>query len=156
MAPVRSEARTEIGAGVDAVFGYITDFPRWPEWARGIEECSLADPGQLQAGARIDQRVKASGGATKPRDLDVSAVVGPERIEFTGFEGPSPLRWGFELNPIEGDRTSLLLWVELDRSGPMRAMPAPVVRKFIHDTNARELAIIKNRVEGEVGAVRTT
>jgi hypothetical protein len=44
-------------------------------------------------------------------------------------------------------RTAILLWVEMDRRGPMRATPAPVLRKMVRGTNDREIAAIKTAVE---------
>ena len=156
MAPVRSECRGEIGAGIEAVFAYVSDVTRWPEWAHDIRECALSGGGPLRGGARIDQRVGDSGGSTKPRVLDVVTVNAPREIEFTGTYGPCPLRWGFELNAADVSSTGILVWVEMDRRGPMRAMPAPLLRKGIRDQNAREIALIKAQVEDEVGANLTS
>ena len=147
MAPVRSESRGEIAAGIEAVYAYVSDVTRWPEWAHAIRECSVSGGGSLRAGARIDQRVSGSGGSMRDRTLDVSAVDAPRRIEFAGLFGPSPLRWGFDLTAAGGTRTGILLWVEMDRRGPMRATPAPVLRKMVRDTNDREIAAIKTAVE---------
>jgi hypothetical protein len=150
MAPVRSESRGRIAASSDAVYAYVSEVSRWPEWARAIEECSISDGGRLRVGARIDQRVKSRGGSM-PRTLDVVSAEVPRRIEFSGMEGPSPLRWGFDLAPVDSKETDILLWVELDRRGPMRALPAPVLRKMVRDTNDREIAIIKSKVEAQAG-----
>ena len=152
MAAVRSECRGEVSAGIEAVFAYISDVSRWPEWAQDIRECSISGGGPLRAGSRIDQRVPASGGSTKERVLDVVRVDAPGRIEFTGTYGPCPLRWGFELNAPGVNSTGVLIWVEMERRGAMRAMPAPMLRKGIHDQNAKELARIKAKVEAEVTA----
>ena len=147
MAPVRSECGGEIAAGIEDVFAYISDVSRWPEWAQDIRECSIRGGGPLTAGARLDQRVNGSGGSTKERVLDVVNVEAPSRIEFTGTYGPCPLRWGFELNAPEVRSTGILMWVEMERRGTMRAMPAPMLRKGIRDQNAKEIALIKAKVE---------
>ena len=147
---MRSESRGEIAAGIEAVYAYVSDVSRWPEWAHGILECSVSGGSPLQAGARIDQRVPGSGGSSKERTLDVTAVEAPSRIEFAGLYGPSPLRWGFGLTPAGGTRTAILLWVEMDRRGTMRATPAPVLRKMVRGTNGREIAAIKTAVEAGI------
>jgi hypothetical protein len=147
MAPVRSESRGHIDASIDAVYTYVSDVSRWPEWARAIQECSVSGGGPLRSGARIDQRVNGRGGSTKERTLDVLGANVPRSIEFAGMEGPSPLRWGFDLTPIDAQHTNITLWVEMDRRGAMRAVPAPMLRKMVRDTNDREIAIIKSKVE---------
>jgi hypothetical protein len=150
VAPVRSESSGEIAAGIEAVYAYVSDVSRWPEWAHAIRECSVSGGGPLRAGARIDQRVTGSGGSLKERTLDVTTVDAPGRIEFAGSYGPSPLRWGFGLTAAGEMRTAILLWVEMDRRGPMRATPAPVLRKMVRDTNDREIAAIKTVVEAGI------
>ena len=152
MAPVRSESRGEIAAGIEAVYAYVSDVSRWPEWAHAIRECSVSGGGPLQAGVRIDQRVTGSGGSPQERTLDVTAADPPRRIEFAGLFGPSPLRWGFGLPAAGGMRTAILLWVEMDRRGPMRATPALVLRKMVRATNDREIAAIKTAVEAGIPA----
>ena len=72
------------------------------------------------------------------------------------MEGPSPLRWGFDLTAADGTRTEILLWVELDRRGPMRTMPAPMLRKMIRDTNDHEIAAIKTTVEAAMDGISPT
>jgi Polyketide cyclase / dehydrase and lipid transport len=150
VAPVRSESRGEVAAGIEAVYAYVSDVARWPEWAHAIRECSVSGGGPLRAGARIDQRVSGSGGSPKERTLDVTTVDVPHRIEFAGSYGPSPLRWGFGLTAAGERRTAILLWVEMDRRGPMRATPAPVLRKMVRATNDREIAAIKTAVEAGI------
>ncbi|MHB8512120.1 MAG: SRPBCC family protein [Actinomycetota bacterium] len=144
---LRSETHAEIAAGVESAYDYVSNLSRWSEWARGIRECAVSGGGSLQAGARIDQRVKASGAKTKVRSLTVTAVDPPRRLEFSGMIGASPLHWGFELTALHPTRTKAMLWVEIERHGPMRIMPAAMLRKGIRDTNKRELAIIKSKVE---------
>lgn len=155
MAAVRSESRGEIAAGIEAVFGYVSDVSRWPEWAQDIRECSISGGGPLRPGARLDQRVNGSGGSTKARVLDVAAVEAPRRLEFSGMYGPSPLRWGLDLKAEDHDSTGLLLWVEMERRGPMRAMPTPVLRRGIRAQNDKEIAKIKAMVEAEVADNQT-
>ena len=150
MGPVRSESRGEIRASIEAVFAYVSDVSRWPEWARDIRECSVSGGGPLRPGARLDQRVAGSGSSTKPRVLDVAGVEAPRRLEFTGMYGPSPLRWGFDLDAGSVDSTGLLLWVEMERRGPMRAMPTPMLRRGIRAQNDKEIAMIKAKVEAEI------
>lgn len=109
----------------------------------------------MQAGTLIDQRVSASGGSTKERVLDVVRLDAPRQIEFTGTYGPCPLRWGFELRSADASSTDVLIWVEMERRGPLRAMPAPMLRKGIRDQNAREIAKIKAKVEAAQPDVAT-
>jgi hypothetical protein len=149
MGVVRTETREEVAAGIEAVYGYVTDFSRWPDWAHDILECSISGGGPLRVGSKVDQRIKA-GGSTRPRILEVTRVAAPRGVDFEGTYGPSPLRWGFSLEERGEDRTEILLWVEMERRGSMRAMPAALLRKGIRDTNARELTLIRSAVEARL------
>jgi hypothetical protein len=61
-------------------------------------------------------------------------------------EGQMPRLKGCRCN----GRLLTSLWVEMDRRGPMRATPAPVLRKMVRGTNDREIAAIKTAVEAAV------
>jgi hypothetical protein len=69
--------------------------------------------------------------------------------------GASPLRWGVDLSADGAARTGILLWVEVDRRGPMRALPAPMLRRMIRGVNDREIATIKQVVEAGVSRETT-
>jgi hypothetical protein len=158
---VRSETRSEIAAGIDDVYRYVSDLSRWPEWAAAIRECRLSGDAPLQAGSRLEQRVKGMFGSTRDRALDVTAVDTPSRLAFTGMMGPSPLRWGFDLEPLESGRTGVLLWVEVERRGFTRAIPEGLLTNMIRRVNDREVSAIKAAVEstravGQAGTARST
>jgi polyketide cyclase/dehydrase/lipid transport protein len=139
---LRSECRGEIAADVDDVYGYLSDVVRWPEWASAIVECRVAGAGPMEAGARLEQRVRRAFGSTGARHLDVVAAEPSRSLAFAGMMGPSPLRWGFDLSGAGDGGTVVLLWVEANLRGPMRLMPSSLLRRLIRRVNERELMSI--------------
>jgi hypothetical protein len=144
---VRSEPRANVAGSIEDVYRYVSDVHRWPEWATAIRECRVGGDGQLAAGARLEQRVKGMFGSTRDRTLAVSAADPPSQLAFAGKMGPSPLRWGFDLVPIDVARTDIALWVEVERRSIMCAIPEGLLASMIRRVNNRELVAIKVAVE---------
>lgn len=132
---VRSESRAEIAERTENVWGYVTDVSRWPEWAAAIRECRVSGGAPLRAGVQLEQRAKGMFGSTRDRTLDVTAIDDARRLEFAGTMGPSALRWGFDLIPVDANQTGVVLWVEIEPKGPMRAIPGGVLKGMIRRVN---------------------
>ncbi len=116
-----------------------------------VDVGSDVDPGAGKAIAEaadpLEQQVKKPFGSSGDRSLEVTAVDAPLHLGFAGTMGPSSLRWGFDLAPVGKIRTDVVLWIETDRHGPMRLMPAGVLKSMFRRVNERELKAIKSAVE---------
>lgn len=143
---VRSETRMEMPASREEVFRYLSDVSRWPEWAAGILSCQVSGGGPLVAGSRLDQQVKKPFGTPGDRTLDVTSVDAPTRLTFAGTMGPSSINWGFDLEPAGQGGSEVILWIDAERGGAMRLLPAAVLRSMFRKVNLRELVAIKRAV----------
>jgi hypothetical protein len=94
----------------------------------------------------VEQRAKLIFGSTRYRAEYVTAVEAPRSLAFAGPMGTSAARWGMELEPMDG-QTDAEMWVEVDLTGPMRAIPGRVLQGRIRRVMDIEMAAIKAAVE---------
>lgn len=144
---IRTESRITIARSVPAVWAYLCDVRRWPEWAPTVRECRVRGGGPLQAGSWIEQRAKLMLGLTRGRSQQVTAVNAPRHVAFAGPMGTSAARWGMELEPVDDGQTDTMMWIEVDLGGVMRAVPGRVLERRIQRVSNGEMAAIKAAVE---------
>jgi uncharacterized protein YndB with AHSA1/START domain len=145
--PISTVSRITIARDVREVWAYLCDVGRWPEWAPTVRECRVAGGAPLQPGARVEQRAKLPFGSSRDRAQNVTVVDEPHRLAFAGPMGTSAARWGMELEPTENRWTDALMWIEVDLSGPMRAIPERLLEGRIQRVSDREMVLIKAAVE---------
>lgn len=143
----RTESRITIAGGVSDVWAYLCDVGRWPEWAPTVRECRVRGGGPLEPSARVDQRAKGILGTRRNRSQQVTVVEPPRTIAFAGPLGTSAARWGMELEPADAGQTRAMMWIEVDLGGPMRAIPAGLLRNRIQRVSNLEMVLIKGAVE---------
>ena len=144
---IRSESRLEIASSVPDVWAYICDVGLWPQWAPTVGECWVHGGGPLVPGARVEQRAKMMFGATRYRAQHVTTVEAPRSLAFAGTMGTSVARWGMHFAPIDGGQTEAEMWVEVDLSNVMRALPSRALKRRIQRVMDVEMAAIKVAVE---------
>jgi carbon monoxide dehydrogenase subunit G len=144
---IRTESRIAITGSVPDVWAYLCDVARWSEWAPTVREAQVAGGGPLQPGARIEQRAKGPFGTTHHRAQHATVVEKPRRLAFAGPMGTSTARWGMEFEPLDEGRTDATMWIEIDRGGVMRAIPAGLLEGRVRRVMDREMAAIKAAVE---------
>jgi hypothetical protein len=149
---IRSESRIAIDGSVPEVWAYLSNVGRWPEWAPTVEKGWVAGGASLQAGARVEQRAKLPFGLTRFRAQEVTMVEEPSRMAFAGPLGTSTARWGMELEPLDGEQTDAMMWVEVDLKNVMRAIPDGWLNGRIRRVMDIEMAAIKAAVEADVEA----
>ena len=144
---VRCESRITIAGSVAEVWAYVCDVGRWPEWAPTVRECWIGGGAPLQPGARVEQQAKWIFGTTRYRAQHVTAVEAPRRVAFGGPMGTSAARWGMHFAPLDGGQTEAEMWVEVDLSNVMRALPSRALKGRIQRVMDVEMAAIKVAVE---------
>jgi Polyketide cyclase / dehydrase and lipid transport len=148
---IRTESRITIAGSVRAVWDYLCDVGRWPEWAPTVLECRIREGAPLQPGSRLDQRAKGILWLTRGRSQEVTVVEAPHYVAFAGPMGTSAARWGMELKPAGDGQTDALMWIEVDLAGIMRAVPG-VLKGSIQRVSDREMVAIKAAVESDARA----
>jgi Polyketide cyclase / dehydrase and lipid transport len=143
----RTESRLAIAGSPSEVWAYLCDVGRWPEWAPTVLECRVRGGAPLRPGSQIDQRAKGIFGSSRARSQEVTVVEEPRYLAFAGPLGTSVARWGMEIEPIHGGQTEAMMWIEVELAGPMRAIPAGVLKSRIQRVSDLEMAAIKDAVE---------
>jgi hypothetical protein len=143
----RTESRIAIESGVPEVWAYVCDVGRWQEWAPTVLECRVRGGGPLKEGSRLDQRAKGPFGTSRSRSQEVTAVQEPRHVAFAGPLGTSTARWGMELDPLGEGQTDAMMWIEVELSGPMRAIPSGMLKGRIQRVSDLEMTLIKAAVE---------
>ena len=144
---IRSESRLTIARGVLEVWRYICDVGCWPQWAPTVKESWVAGGAPLTPGARVEQRAKLMFGLTRHRAQQVTAVEAPYSLAFAGPLGTSTARWGMEFASIADQQTEAEMWVEVDLSNIMRALPSGAFQGRIQRVMDIEMVAIKAAVE---------
>jgi carbon monoxide dehydrogenase subunit G len=144
---IRTESRIAIAGSVPEVWAYVCDVGRWQEWAPTVRECWVAERAPLQPGARVEQRAKGIFGTSHHRAQHVTVVEEPKRVAFAGPMGTSAARWGMELEPLDDSQTDATMWIEIERGGIMRAIPAGLLEGRVRRVMDREMAAIKVALE---------
>jgi len=145
----RTESRITIASSVPAVWAYLCDVGRWPEWAPTVREGRVRGGTPLRPGARVDQRAKLVLGMSRARSQQVTAVEPPRAMAFAGPMGTSAARWGMELEPAGDGQTDAMMWIEVDLAGLMRALPAGLLKGRIQRVSDVEMVAIKGAVESD-------
>jgi polyketide cyclase/dehydrase/lipid transport protein len=153
---IRTESSLAIASSVPEVWAYICDVGRWPQWAPTVGECWVHGGGPLAPGARVEQRAKLIFGATRYRAQQVTVVQAPRRLAFAGTMGTSAARWGMHFVPIDGGQTEAEMWVEVDLSNVMRALPSRALKGRIQRVMDIEMAAIKVAVESSAPSYART
>ena len=143
----RTESRITIASSVPDAFAYLCDVGRWPEWAPTVLECWVRGGGQVQAGARVEQRAKGPLWLTHRRSQEVTTVEAPRSLSFAGPMGTSQARWGMEFDPAADGQTDAMMWIEVDLAGIMRAVPSGMIKGSIQRVSDIEMVAIKAALE---------
>jgi hypothetical protein len=123
----RTESRMTIAGSVHEVWAYLCDVGRWPEWAPTVLEGRVRGGGPLQPGSRVEQRAKLMFGLSRSRS--------------------QAARWGMELKPVDDGQTDAVMWIEVDLTGIMRAVPAGMLKGRVQRVSDLEMVAIKAAVE---------
>jgi hypothetical protein len=68
-------------------------------------------------------------------------------MAFAGPMGTSAARWGMELKPMGDGQTDTMMWIEVDLTGVMRAIPAGMLKGRVQRVSDIEMVAIKAAVE---------
>jgi hypothetical protein len=145
----RTESRITVAGSVSAVFAYMCDVGRWPEWAPTVLECRVRGGAPLQPGSRVEQRAKLPIGLSRTRSQEVTTVEAPRYLAFAGPMGTSAARWGMEFEPVDDQQTDAMMWIEVELAGIMRAFPGRMLQGRIQRVSDYEMTLIKAAVESD-------
>lgn len=130
---------------VSAVFDYVIDFPRWPEWRRTLHKASKTTEGPVAAGTRVAVEGQMMGRDIS-MDVEITDYVPNERIAFRTSAGPIAIDGEFRFEP-EQDSTRLAVVGTAEPAGVFK-MVGPMIARQVHVMWAEDLAALKGVLEG--------
>ena len=93
---IRSQ-RATIDAPPVAVFDYVADFSRHPEWADQPMEMTVEGGAPVQPGSKFSTVIKFMGSV--PAQGEVLEVQRPSRLVYDCTDSGGSFRWTFDIQP---------------------------------------------------------
>ena len=91
------ELTSEINASPEAVYDYLADFSKHPEWAAQPMEMHVDGPVPTQRGTKFHTRVKFMGNVAATGE--VTEAQRPSRLVYECEDTSGHWRWTFEIKP---------------------------------------------------------
>ena len=128
-----------------AVYAYVSDFERAPEWREEVVGATQTPPGPLEPGTRLRETARVLGRPVVT-DSVVFTVDPGHRFTFRHVAGPLPVsgEWAVTAEGEHRSRVDYELRIELRG---WWALLAPVIRASGPGQVARSLEVLRTRLE---------
>jgi len=141
----------EVAAPAAAVFGYLADATRTPEWYEAVRSAVKTTSGPPTKGTRYEFTRKLPQG-TVVNEVEVSEFDEPRLVAFTSLSGPTPFTYRYRVEPLAHGSTVILEGsITGDGLRGPAALLAPLAGRFFERGMAQNLQALKARVEQQVG-----
>ena len=128
---------------VGAVYDYLSDLERIPDWNWAIARTRQITPGPVRVGTRYEQTRTVPQPATEP--LEIIGLEPNRSIEITGSLAGMPARIRYELEPLDG-ATVITNRVQLAVAGAFH-LAGPILSRRISGAVASNLNDLKTQLE---------
>lgn len=129
----------------EEVFAFLADFENIPIWNYAIEETSKVSAGPVGVGTRYRQTRSIPSRSVE--GFEVTVFEPSSRLAIQGQIGPFPAKISYALEARVG-ATTLVNSVELDPSGAVPRLLAPVATRRVRAAVAQNLSKLKLVLEG--------
>jgi uncharacterized protein YndB with AHSA1/START domain len=137
----KTERSTDIAKPPEAVFPYLFEEDKVPQWTTGLDGYERLDDGPLAKGARFRQRLDVSGQRIDA-ELEVTAYDPPRRAESrTEIRGIDVISV-YALEPADGG-TRLTQSVEATGGGLKGRVLIPIIQPHLERKLDADLAALK-------------
>jgi uncharacterized protein YndB with AHSA1/START domain len=133
-----------INRPVEAVFGYVKTFERWPEWRLALTSARQDPPGPVAVGTRVAAVGQAMGRSLN-MDVEITDYAPNERIGLK-TSGPIVGVVEFRFTP-SGSGTQVAVVGTMEPTGVLK-MAGPLVARQATEMWANDLAALKGVLEG--------
>jgi carbon monoxide dehydrogenase subunit G len=128
---------------IDAVFAFIADGEKSPQWRPGVLDIKRVSGDGL--GARYAQGVTGPMGRRIKADYEITIFMPNRRLEFQTIAGPARPHGRYDLEPVDGG-TCLTFSLDAQLMGLRKLLMGSAVQKRM-DTEVRTLDILKRVLE---------
>jgi uncharacterized protein YndB with AHSA1/START domain len=126
---MRIEQTFTIARPPEAVFDYVTDARRLPQWQTTKTSVEQLTPGPPGLGTRLRERTKPPVGPEFEQVVEFTEFQRPERLHVHIVHGPQPIDGTWSFAP-EGQGTRVHCVIEGDLRGPVRLL-GPLTRRLV-------------------------
>lgn len=137
----------ELDASPAAVFNYLADGSRTPEWYEAVQAATKTTKGPTGEGTRYTfTRVLPQGEVVN--DVEVSEFQEPSLVTFASRSGPTPFVYRYRVDPSDGgSRVTLEGTISGEGLRVPAALLAPFAGKFFARGMAQNLKALKARLD---------
>jgi uncharacterized protein YndB with AHSA1/START domain len=140
----QAERSVTIARPVDAVFAYLADGEKCPQWRSGVLDIKrISGDGGL--GTRYRQGVKGPMARRIAADYEVTAFEPNRRIEFQAVAGPARPHGRYDLAPDDGG-TRLTFSLDAELNGLRKLLMGAAVQRTM-DAEVKALDQLKRVLE---------
>ena len=143
---IRIDREIVVARPPDAVFDYLADVERFPQWQPAIERAEQLTPGPLAAGTQLRLVVRGPTGPTEVLG-EVVTVDRPSLLAVHTLGGPAAVEASCTLTP-EGDGTRVAFGATIELKGLLRFAEG-AARGMIERELPKALADLVRRIESE-------
>lgn len=130
----------------EAVFDYLADVRRFPQWQPAIERAEQLTPGPLAAGTELRLVIRGPTGPTEVTGVVVT-LVRPSSIALRTLSGPAAVEASCALSP-DGEGTRIAFTASIELKGMLRFVEG-TARRMIERELPATLAELARRIEAE-------
>jgi uncharacterized protein YndB with AHSA1/START domain len=147
---MKFQKETTINAPPDAVFAYIADISRHPEWGTFKMSVEKASDGAIGVGTRY-KHVGRQMGAESRDEVVVTEYEPPQRLVYESDNKDGHFRHTFELSADQAG-THVSKTFDLQKTGFLMKLFTPVILVLAPRQQCRDLERIKARIEQSAAA----
>jgi carbon monoxide dehydrogenase subunit G len=130
----------------EAVFDYLADVARFPQWQPAIERAEQLTPGVLAPGSQLRLVIRAPTGATEVTG-EIVGLDRPSALAVRTLTGPAAVEAGCAL-AADGDGTRVRFTATIELKGMLRFVEG-AARGMIERELPTTLADLARRIEAE-------
>lgn len=138
----------EVAAPQRTVFDYIADGTRTPEWYEAIRSAHRTAGGPTGIGTRYEFIRDLPQGEVV-NDVEVSEFDQPHLVTFASRSGPTPFTYRYRIDQSgSGSKVTLEGTITGEGLKGPAALLSPLASKFFEKGMAKNLRVLKARLEG--------
>jgi carbon monoxide dehydrogenase subunit G len=141
---IKIEREIVVARPPEAVFDYLADVARFPEWQPAIERAEQLTPGALAAGTELRLVIRGPTGATEVTGAVVS-LDRPSLLAVRTLSGPAAVEASCELSR-DGEGTRVRFTASIELKGLLRFAEG-AARRMIERELPSTLADLARRIE---------
>ena len=141
----------EIARPPDAVYAYVTDPSRFPQWQDDVVRVRVEGGRPAGVGARF-KTTRRIGRVEQTTIQEITQVTPPRSWACRGVDGPFRPSAAITVEPIgDGTRSRVTIALDFEGRGIGKLLPLEVIRRMAARTASRSYRNLKDLLERDAG-----